>query len=61
VSQEGPHVHAEAAFNILMFGRIHADRVGRRHHVADPNFGLGAQFSMFSFANAAYIGLVDNG
>ena len=29
--------------------------------MADPDIRLGGQFSMFSFANAAYVGLVDTG
>jgi len=41
VSQKGIYVDAEAAFNILMFGRIQADRVGMPHHVADPDIRLG--------------------
>ena len=31
------------------------------NHVADPDIRLGGNFSMFSFANAACFGLVDNG
>jgi len=41
VSQEGLHVDAEAAFNILMFGCIQADQVARPHHVAYPDIRRG--------------------
>ena len=46
---------------MLMLGRIQADRVVGPHHMAHPDIRLGGQFSMFSFANAAYVGLVGTG
>src|SRR6218665_2783904 len=47
MSQEGLHVDAEAAFNILMFGRIQADQVARPHHVEDPDIRLGGNLVCF--------------
>ena len=44
---EGLHVDAEAAFNILMFGCIQADQVGRPHHVADPDIRLRGNLECF--------------
>ena len=60
--QEGLHVDAEAAFNILMFSRIQADQVGRPHHVAVPDIRLRGNLVCFHLQMLHnYVGLADTG